>query len=152
MGDWRHKYKMTHTDQIFLCYCRFDWYTVSMSYCGSPKIQEHTTWLYESQSLKKVRGVEYTHWRGFKAALQYEEVVAVLSDHRFMRSGFAFLTDGMETRGISLALTSKTVYLIVLRRAVSFEERVSIDGQSINSSPRKKKKSATHNCGRWGHM
>lgn len=111
-----------------------------MSYCGSPKIQEHTTWLYESQSLKKVRGVEYTHWRGFKAALQYEEVVAVLSDHRFMRSGFAFLTDGMETRGISLALTSKTVYLIVLRRAVSFEERVSIDGQSINSSPRGKKK------------
>lgn len=59
--------------------------------------------------------------------------MAVSSDHRYMRSGFAFLTDGMETRGILLALTSKSVYLIVLRRALSFEERVSIDGQSINS-------------------
>lgn len=27
-----------------------------------------------------------------------------------MRSGFAFLTEGMETRGIQLALTSKSVY------------------------------------------
>lgn len=59
--------------------------------------------------------------------------MAVLSDHRYMRSGFAFLTDGMETQGILLALTSKSVYSIVLRRALSFEERVSIDGQSINS-------------------
>lgn len=36
--------------------------------------------------------------------------MAVLSDHRYMRSGFAFLTDGMETQGILLALTSKSVY------------------------------------------
>lgn len=46
----------------------------------------------------------------FEAASQYEEVVAVSSDHRYMRSGFAFLTEGMETRGIQLALTSKSVY------------------------------------------
>lgn len=56
-----------------------------------------------------------------------------MSDHRYMRSGFAFLTDGMETQGILLALTSKRVYSIVLRQALSFEEHVSIDGQSINS-------------------
>lgn len=36
--------------------------------------------------------------------------MAVLSDHRYMRSDFAFLTDGMETLGILLALTSKSVY------------------------------------------
>lgn len=64
--------------------------------------------------------------------------MAVLSDHRYMRSGFAFLTDGMETQGILLALTSKSVYLIVLWRALSFEEHVSIDGQSINSRWEKK--------------
>lgn len=68
----------------------------------------------------------------FQAALQYEEVVAVTSDHRYMRSGFAFLTDGMETQGILLALTSKCVYGIGLWLALSFKERVSTDGQSIN--------------------
>lgn len=65
-----------------------------------------------------------------------------------MRPGFAFLTDGMETQGILLALTSKSVYMIVLWRALSFEERVSIDGQSINSSWEK----AAQVCGLRGRM
>lgn len=50
--------------------------------------------------------------------------MAVLSDHRYMRSGFAFLTDGMETRDFA-GLDFQVCLL-------SCEERVSIDGQSIS--------------------
>lgn len=53
----------------------------------------------------------------------------------------------METQGILLALTSKSVYSIVLWWALSFEERVSIDGQSINYCWGK----AAQDCGLWGH-
>lgn len=57
--------------------------------------------------------------------------MAVLSDHRYMRSGFAFLADGMETRDFA-GLDFQVCLL-------SSKERVSIDGQSINSRWGKKK-------------
>lgn len=73
--------------------------------------------------------------------MQYEEVVAVLSDHRYMRSGFAFLADGMETRDFA-GLDFQVCLL-------SSKERVSIDGQSINSRWGKKKQQL---YGLQGHM
>jgi len=103
---------------------------------GSPELQEHTTWLRQIPTLFKEgegnRALSLA--KGFEAALQYEEVVAVVSDHRYMRSGFAFLTDGLEARGIFAGLGFRDCLRdSSAAGSAPFEELVSIDGQSIKS-------------------
>lgn len=116
----------------------------------SPELQKHTTWLCEFQALKKVREIEYTVvWFWSSLAIWGSGGGLVWPQIHEIRVCLPNLTDGMETHGILLALTSKSVYLIVLWQALSFKERVFTDGRSINSC---RKRNRPNLWATWGHV